>query len=242
MARANSLLATTSFVCAVAALWQYCDNRSLRAQLAEKAAPKAAEVAPQQVATTDTWAPAASSAPARPMVRAPMAPALPPIPQLSWLDRRLHRQQELTAMLGRNAGETDDQYRARVVPLVKAALALPREHAEEMRKSAEDLAHVTPAQSQQLDQVFQKVYADAVTYANGAITDGTLSPYDPSIASMLQFGGGLGSLLQDANTQIGRVLSPDQLRAMSAGGFEWGQYLGLEIPWEQLTPPPPPKP
>ena len=49
-------------------------------------------------------------------------------------------------------------------------------------------------------------------------------------------------MLQDAQGQIGQVLSPDQVHAMSDSGFEWGEYLGLEAPWEQLTPPPPPKP
>jgi len=44
------------------------------------------------------------------------------------------------------------------------------------------------------------------------------------------------------NGQIGQVLSPDQMKAMSDSGFEWGEYLGLEAPWEQLHPPPAQKP
>ena len=62
------------------------------------------------------------------------------------------------------------------------------------------------------------------------------------MSGWLTFAGGLGGILDDANGQIGKILSPDQMRAMSDSGFEWGEYLGLEAPWEKLTPPPPPKP
>jgi len=110
-----------------------------------------------------------------------------------------------------------------------------------MRKLAEEKAHVTVAQSEQLDQMFQKTYSDVLSYANKAIADGTLSPYERNIANWLEFGGGLGAMLQDANSQIGRVLSADQMQVMYDSGFEWGEYLGLETPWEQLNPPPPPR-
>ena len=43
------------------------------------------------------------------------------------------------------------------------------------------------------------------------------------------------------NGQIGQILGPDQLKSLSESGFEWGEYLGLEAPWERLQPPPPPK-
>ena len=41
------------------------------------------------------------------------------------------------------AGETEDEYRARIVPLIKTGLAIPRAHVEDMRKQAEAAAHVT---------------------------------------------------------------------------------------------------
>ncbi|MGE5184022.1 MAG: hypothetical protein ACM31C_18250, partial [Acidobacteriota bacterium] len=157
------------------------------------------------------------------------------------LDKRARRQQKMTAMFGRADGETDDQYRARILPLLEAALALPRKRIEAMRKLAEEKAHVTESQSQQLDASFQKTYQDVLDYTNKAIADGTLSPYERNIANWLEFGGGLGTILQDADGQIGHILSPDQMQSMYDSGFEWGEYLGLEAPWEKLMPPPPPR-
>jgi hypothetical protein len=69
-----------------------------------------------------------------------------------------------------------------------------------------------------------------------------LSPYDRNVSGWLQYAGNLGNMLEEANGQIGQILGPDQLKALSDSGFEWGEYLGLEAPWEQLhAPPPPPK-
>ena len=31
----------------------------------------------------------------------------------------------------------------------------------------------------------------------------------------------------------------EQIKAMSSSGFEWGEYLGVSAPWENLKPPPP---
>ncbi|MGE3769012.1 MAG: hypothetical protein AB7L94_42565, partial [Kofleriaceae bacterium] len=93
-----------------------------------------------------------------------------------------------------------------------------------------------------LDAAFEKVYADVLDYTNKAITDGQLSPYERNVAGWLDYAGGLGGMLTEANGQIGKILTPEQLKAMSSSGFEWGEYLGLSAPWEQLKPPPPPKP
>ena len=41
------------------------------------------------------------------------------------------------------------------------------------------------------------------------------------------------------NGQIGKILDASQIQAMYDSGFEWGEYLGLNAPWEKLTPPPP---
>ena len=143
-------------------------------------------------------------------------------------------------MFGRADGETEDEYRARIVPLIKTGLALPRSRVEDMRKEAEAKAHVTPEQSQKLDHAFDKMYGSLVDYTNKAIADGELSPYETNVAGMLEYAGGLGAMLQDAQGPIGQVLSPDQVRAMADSGFQWGEYLGVEAPWEQLQPPPPP--
>jgi hypothetical protein len=144
-------------------------------------------------------------------------------------------------MFGRGDGETDDEYRARIVPLIKMGLAGTRTKVEEMRKIAEDKAHVTPEQSAKLDAAFQKTYGDVLDYANKAIADGQLSPYERNVAGWLDFAGGLGGILNDAQSQVGKILDAGQVKAMYDAGFEWGEYLGAEAPWEQLRPPPPPR-
>lgn len=142
-------------------------------------------------------------------------------------------------MFGRLDGETDDEYRARILPLLKLGLTGPRERVAEMRKLAEDKAKVTPAQSAELDKAFAKVYDDVLDYTNKAIADGQLSPYERNVAGWLDYAGGLGGILTGANAQIGKILQPGQVKAMYDAGFEWGEYLGLNAPWERLTPPPP---
>ena len=239
MPRATTVLATTSLVGCIASLWLYIDNRALRAELADKEPPPAAAPAPEVAEAPPPPMPVRHWTPPRAL---PTLPGPPPTPsQAGRLDRRARRTQQMATMFGRADGETDDQYRARVMPLIGAALAIPRQHVVAMRKLAEEKAHVTQAQSEQLDQMFQKTYSDVLSYANKAIADGTLSPYERNVANWLEFGGGLGAMLQDTNSQIGRVLSADQMREMYEAGFEWGEYLGLETPWEQLNPPPPPR-
>jgi hypothetical protein len=157
------------------------------------------------------------------------------------MERRQRRQQEFAAMFGRADGETEDEYRARIVPLIKTGLAVPRSRVEDMRKEAEAKAHVTPEQSKKLDRAFDKVYGDVLDYTNKAVADGQLSPYERNVSGWLEFAGGLGGILNDANGQIGKILEPSQVRTMYDSGFEWGEYLGLKAPWEQLRPPPPRK-
>ncbi len=236
MARATTLLATTTLVGCIASLWLYCDNRSLRDQLAGKRTLPSPATSETAARAPDPIAAPAHSAAARTSFQ---LPTLPLPNEESRLDRRARRTQEFTAMFGRAEGETDDEYRARVGALIKAGLAIPRQRVEEMRRLAEEKAHVTPGQSKQLDMAFQKVYSDALAYANKAIADGTLSPYDRNVANWLEFGGGLGAILQETNGSISKILAPDQIRAMYDSGFEWAEYLGLEAPWEQINPPPP---
>jgi len=236
MARATWALAATTLVFAASTAWLYRENRQLRQPLPAAAPPpvKAAEAAPP--AASDPWTP---PTPAR-ATPGGKPPSLPDAKEESRMERRQRRQQEFAAMFGREGGETEDEYRARVVPLIKTGLAVPRARVEDMRKEAEAKAHVTPEQSQKLDRAFDKIYGDVLDYTNKAVAAGELSPYERNVAGWLEYAGGLGGILQDAQGQIGQVLSPDQVRAMTDSGFEWGEYLGLEAPWEKLVPPPPP--
>lgn len=239
MARASWLLGTTSVVAAALAGWLYLDNRALRAALDHPAAPAVAPPAAPATAPASPWAPR-TAAPI-PRTAAGPAPALP-APESETqgrMDRRARRTEELAAMFGRLDGESDADYKARILPMITAGLMVPRLRVDEQRKLAQDKAHVTPEQSARLDQAFDKVYGDVLDYANKAITDGQLSPYERNVSGWLEFAGGLGGILHDANGQIGKILDPSQVRAMSDAGFEWGEYLGVKAPWEQLTPPPP---
>ena len=65
---------------------------------------------------------------------------------------------------------------------------------------------VTPEQSAKLDQAFDKVYADVLDYTNKAITDGMLSPYERNVAGWLDYAGGLGGMLDEAQGSIGKIL------------------------------------
>lgn len=243
MTRATSVLAATSVVGIALAIWLFVENRALEEQLAEARA-KSATPAPatERVAaarSADTWSePTRSTGSAR--TSATPRPTLPEEKKETRLERRQRRQQEFAARFGRLDGETEEEYRNRIVPLIKAGLLLPRQRVEQMRKEMEEKAGVTPEQSKKLDEAFEKVYADAIDYTNKAVADGMLSPYERNVSGMLEYAGGLGGLLGEANGQIGQILSPQQMRTISGSGFEWGEYLGLNAPWEDLRPPPPP--
>jgi hypothetical protein len=239
MARATWLLAATSVALVSTSLWLYRDNRALRAALAARpAVPAATPAAPGPL---DAWASAARPAPPIARTTAATAPALPEAPPETRLDRRARRTDEFAQMFGRLDGESEADYRSRILPLLTAGLALPRLRAAEQRKIAEDKAHVTPEQSVRLDQAFDKVYSDVLDFTNKAITDGQLSPYERNVPGWLEYAGGLGGILTEANGQIGKILDPSQVRTMYDAGFEWGEYLGVKAPWEQLRAPPPRK-
>jgi hypothetical protein len=241
MARATWLLGATTLASASLALWLYVDNRALRAALPRPAAAAPASPAPAVPPAPATPAPVAART-AAPLVRsAGPPPALPATPSETEgrMDRRARRTEEFAAMFGRLDGESEADYKARVLPMISAGLVVPRLRAEEQRRIAQDRAHVTPEQAARLDQAFDKIYGDVIDYTNKAIGDGQLSPYERNVSGWLEFAGGLGGLLNDANGQIGKILSPTQVRTMSDAGFEWGEYLGLKTPWEKLSAPPP---
>ncbi|NVB82542.1 MAG: hypothetical protein HOV81_29450 [Kofleriaceae bacterium] len=244
MARATWVLSASTVLGVGLSIWLYLDNRELRSELATQRRDAATPTAPDKVAaarTTDPWNAATRTLGPAKASAAPL-PTLPEPTKETRLERRQRRQAEFAAMFGRGDGETDDEYRARIVPLIKGGLLIPRQRVDEMRRQAEQLAGVTAEQSKKLDKAFENIYADALDYTNKAVADGLLSPYERNVSGWLEYAGGLGGILNDANGQIGQILSPDQLKTMSASGFEWGEYLGFNAPWENLTPPPPAKP
>lgn len=246
MARATAVLAGTTLVGVVASVWLYLDNRSLRSELAgAKPPPAAVAVAPPTEARpVDPWQQTqARTGEIRSRTTSTVQPALPDPSKESRLDRRARRTEEFGAMFGRHDGETEDEYKNRIGPMIAAGLLVPRAKAAEYRRIAEEKARVTPEQSKKLDAAFDKVYSDVLDYTNKAIADGQLSPYERNVAGWLDYAGGLGGILNDAQGQVGKILDPQQVKTMYEAGFEWGEYLGLSAPWENLNaPPPPPKP
>ena len=243
MPRATWLLGAASLACASLAAWLYVENRSLRGRLAERPPPAAIAAAPAPAAArlaAPSQPPPRSAAPSTPSASGP-PPALPPAPSETEarMERRARRTDEFAAMFGRLDGESDADYRARILPLLSAGLTVPRSRVEEQRRIAEDKAHVTPEQSAKLDKAFDKIYSDVLDFTNKAVADGQLSPYERNVSGWLEYAGGLGGILGEANGQIAKILEPGQLRTMYDSGFEWGEYLGLKAPWEQLKPPPP---
>lgn len=246
MVRAAWIFAVTSVVAVAAAIWLYLDNRDLREKLASQSpAPVAGSASAQPVAaatTSDSWSNAAPTTGSAKSTGSGPVPTLQPQKEETRLERRQRRQAEFAAQFGRLDGETDEEYRARIGPLIATGLSVPRMRMEELRKEMEAKAGVTPEQSKKLDAAFEDVYAQALDYTNKAIADGTLSPYERNVGGWLEFAGGLGGILTDANTQIGQILTPQQVSTITSTGFEWGEYLGAKAPWERLNPPPPPPP
>jgi hypothetical protein len=225
-------------------IWLYLDNRKLRDSVDEKTAAAAVAAAPKDawkeaatVADTGSGGPSSRSA----AISAPQIPVLPEPPKESKLEKRARRTDEFAAMFGRLEGETEEEYKARVMPLIKIGLDRKREQVKGMREEAEKKAGVTAAQHAALDKAFNKTFTDVLDYTNTAIKDGQLSPYERNVSGWLEFAGGLGGMLNEAQGGIGKILSPEQIKAMSGAGFEWGEYLGASAPWENLHAPPPPK-
>lgn len=246
MARPTWIFAGTSVLATALAAWLFLENRDLREQLATKPAPVAAGSA-DKVATApagDTWANPGppKPAPSGTGTGSGPVPQLDPAKEETRLERRQRRQMEFAAQFGRLDGETEEEYRARIAPLIATGLAIPRMRLDEQRKEIEEKAGVTPEQSKKLDAAFEQTYQQALDFTNKAIADGILSPYERNVSGWLEYAGGLGGILNDANTSIGQILTPAQQKAIAGTGFEWGEYLGAKAPWENLNPPPPPPP
>jgi hypothetical protein len=126
------------------------------------------------------------------------------------------------------------------VPFIKSGLEKPRQRLEDERRRLEDMAGVSDEQREQLDKVFDDAYAEAMDLTNQAIENGDLTPYERNWGGVLTFSGGLGAILNGVQGQIGGVLTPEQADIFRGEGFEWGEYLGVRVPWEDLNPPPPP--
>jgi hypothetical protein len=227
------------------AVWFWRENRALRDELATRPAAPAervsadeTDVPPQPPARRDGVAGflrglGRASDRERPELKESA-------PEESRGERRRRRQEELRAMLGRDPDESVADYRARVSPMIQTALAVPRTRLEEARREAERAAGVTDEQRSKIDALFDDVSRETLALTNEAIAGGELTPYERNYAGVLSWAGGLGAILGTTQTRMNEILSQDQRAAMSDAGFEWAEYFGVKIPWEQLEPPPPP--
>lgn len=237
MSRATTILGASTAVCLAAAIYLFVDNRSLRSALDDR--PAVAAASPTEAAVTPKAPPREAKDPGDAAKAAGPAPSLPSTKDETRLERRARRTEEFGATFGRLDGETEDEYKARVMPMISLGLATQRMKLAEMRRAAEEKAKITAAQSAELDKAFAKVYEEAIDYTNKAIGDGQLSPYERNVAGWLDYAGGLGGILTNANGAIGKILEPGQMKTLADSGFEWGEYLGVNAPWENLRPPPP---
>lgn len=243
MTRATFVLAGTTLVGLLASLWLWLENHELRDELSARATSEAAAGKDAAAGPRDAWLdgtkPAADRGPRSGTIAMTMSPTLPDQPREDRNQRRARRNAEISAMFGRMEGESEEDYKNRVTPLITAGLSKLRNRTTDMRRTAEEQAGVTREQSAALDHMFEKTYTDVVDYANEAITDGRLSPYKRDVGNWLELAGGLGTMLNGVQGQIGKVLSPAQVKAMYDSGFEWSEYLGANAPWEKLRAPPP---
>lgn len=242
MSRATTILAGTTILGFVTSIYLYLENSSLRDEVSDKdeVIAKADPAKHGDGETGDAWLDATKARTSKIDFRAPGAmPTLPGDKKETRLERRVRRTEEFAAIFGRDPNETEQQWRERVTPLISAGLAVPRVRSNDARKLAEEKAGVTPEQTRAIDQAMDKVYSDLLDYTNRAVTDGLLSPYERNVAGWLDYAGGLGGILNEAQGKIGTILSPDQMKKMYDSGFEWGEYLGVNAPWEQIGAPPP---
>src|SRR6185436_17210462 len=195
MTRATYVLAGTTLVGLLTSLWLWLENRELREDLADRNPKVAAADAKGAAGEGDAWLGAGKAAeergPRSGTITQTPPPSLPDQPKENRNQRRARRNAEISAMLGRSEGETEEEYKARVTPLITAGLTKLRDRTTEMRRAAEEQAGVTREQSAALDRVFEKTYNDVLDYANEAIADGRVSPYKRDVANWLEMAGGM---------------------------------------------------
>ncbi len=232
-----------------AAGWLYNDNRKLRSKLETAKANKDdadTKVAANSKATTrrdrkrrrrstaDSFVEGLSRAATR------SRPKLKAEKKETRLERRKRRMSYVRALLGRMDGETEKEYRERMVPMIKKGLEPARDRVEKMRKKIEEEANISDDQKEQLDKAFDDIYSELLELTNKSVKEGDLTPYERNWKGLLTYAGGLGAVLDTAEGRIGKILSPEQQNVIYNSGFEWGEYLGVSAPWERLDPPPPP--
>jgi hypothetical protein len=239
MSRATKILAGTTVLGFATSIYLYVDNSSLREEVSDKTQVIEKVESERTVAANDEAATKARDG--KIAFNSAAAPTLPDAPKESRLDRRVRRTEEFEAMFGRLDGETEEQWRARVAPFIAAGLMRTRLRTNEFRRVAEEKAKVTPEQAKAIDDALLKTYDDVMDYANKSVKDGVLSPYERNVAGWLDFAGGLGGVLHEAQGKVGGILRPEQLKAMSDAGFEWGEYIGAQVRWEDIAAPPPRK-
>jgi hypothetical protein len=242
MTRTNVLLGGIAGISLALAGWMYLQNRDLEGDLSAKK-QEVAEVQ-EKLDRANPWAAdsarSAEIKPAAPAAAVADGPELGGPPKESVMQRRARMTEMMLAMFGRGADESAEAYKERVTPMITAGLEKGRGYAQKRRAQAEEAAGVSKEQSAKIDAEVAKIYEDVIDYTNGAISDGQVSPYSRNLSGWLQFAGGLGTILTDAESRFGKILSPQQLRSMYDMGFEWGEYLGFNAPWENLNAPPPP--
>ncbi len=160
--------------------------------------------------------------------------------RFDWRDAREREQKLLAEWLGRRPGETDDDYRARMAPLIERALAGPRRRAKRRREEAFRAAGVTDEQRADIDAAFDRATDDALALANEAIHAGDLTPYRRNTGGALATIGSLGGVMDATQARLDEILTPEQQRAIDGTAFRWDDYFSVMTPWEQLDPPPPP--
>ncbi len=241
------LLVVVGLASSVAAGWLYLENTTLRQELSESQQQDAVADTTNRASVAETSLDGETTVrkgPRADSLFAGLARASREQPALSETDsetreqRRLRRRDEIRAFLGRGDDESIDEYRQRLVPLIEGGLMVPRTRMAELRTELEEAAEVSDDQREQLDQLFADASQEALELTNAAIASGDLTPYDTNWSGALSFAGGLGSILDGAEGQIGSILTPEQMALFRDRGFVWGEYIGVNVPWEQLYPPP----
>ena len=254
MSRASSALAVGLGVAVAACGWLLWENRNLRQKLDQTLASSGessgeARAAASGDRTDDDPTAAASGAGnsnranlSRWLFRnRPQPPSVDNEPKKETREeRRQRRQLEVEALFGRLDGETAEEYRERMVPFVENTLAGPRKRLADARQAIEEAAGVTEKQRAEMDEVFNDFYSEVVELTNAALETGDLTPYSRNWSGVLNFAGGVGAVLEGTETRIDTILTPEQRNIIYDGGFEWGEYLGVTAPWEQINAPPPP--